>query len=109
KRPHAASARRWIAVRRFAAIGGGRLPQQQTGRADPAQLVERSSGARCRPVGEKRLSSLVVVGSAGDRAACAGDRFAREGQHTMNAVLALEDGTWYRGMSAGAPGEAQGE
>jgi len=27
----------------------------------------------------------------------------------MNAVLALEDGTWYRGVSAGAPGEAQGE
>jgi carbamoyl-phosphate synthase small subunit len=27
----------------------------------------------------------------------------------MNAVLALEDGTWYRGTSAGAPGEAQGE
>ena len=27
----------------------------------------------------------------------------------MNAVLALEDGTWYRGMSAGASGEASGE
>ena len=27
----------------------------------------------------------------------------------MNAVLALEDGTWYRGVSAGAPGEARGE
>jgi carbamoyl-phosphate synthase small subunit len=27
----------------------------------------------------------------------------------MNAVLALEDGTWYRGVSAGAAGEARGE
>ena len=27
----------------------------------------------------------------------------------MNAVLALEDGTWYRGVAAGAHGEAQGE
>jgi carbamoyl-phosphate synthase small subunit len=27
----------------------------------------------------------------------------------MIAVLALEDGTWYRGVSAGAPGEATGE
>jgi len=27
----------------------------------------------------------------------------------MNAVLALEDGTWYRGVSAGATGEARGE
>jgi carbamoyl-phosphate synthase small subunit len=27
----------------------------------------------------------------------------------MNAVLALEDGTWYRGVCAGAPGEASGE
>ena len=27
----------------------------------------------------------------------------------MNALLALEDGTWYRGVSAGAAGEARGE
>ena len=27
----------------------------------------------------------------------------------MNAVLALEDGTWYRGVAAGALGEARGE
>jgi carbamoyl-phosphate synthase small subunit len=27
----------------------------------------------------------------------------------MNAVLALEDGTWYQGVSAGAPGETEGE
>src|SRR5919108_2771863 len=27
----------------------------------------------------------------------------------MNATLALEDGTWYRGVAAGAPGEARGE
>ena len=27
----------------------------------------------------------------------------------MNAVLALEDGTVFRGTSAGAPGEASGE
>src|SRR5215204_6328234 len=27
----------------------------------------------------------------------------------MNAVLALEDGTWYRGVAVGAPGEARGE
>ena len=27
----------------------------------------------------------------------------------MNAVLALEDGTWYRGVAAGAHGEARGE
>jgi carbamoyl-phosphate synthase small subunit len=27
----------------------------------------------------------------------------------MNAVLALEDGTWFRGTAAGAPGEASGE
>src|ERR671915_1075147 len=27
----------------------------------------------------------------------------------MNAVLALEDGTWYRGLAAGASGEARGE
>jgi carbamoyl-phosphate synthase small subunit len=27
----------------------------------------------------------------------------------MNAILALEDGTWYRGIAAGAPGEARGE
>jgi carbamoyl-phosphate synthase small subunit len=27
----------------------------------------------------------------------------------MNAILALEDGTWYRGVAAGAPGEAHGE
>ena len=27
----------------------------------------------------------------------------------MNAILALEDGTWYRGLATGAPGEAQGE
>jgi carbamoyl-phosphate synthase small subunit len=27
----------------------------------------------------------------------------------MNAVLALEDGTWYRGVAAGASGEARGE
>lgn len=27
----------------------------------------------------------------------------------MNAILALEDGTWYRGVAAGAPGEASGE
>ena len=27
----------------------------------------------------------------------------------MNATLALEDGTWYRGVSAGAAGEASGE
>jgi carbamoyl-phosphate synthase small subunit len=27
----------------------------------------------------------------------------------MNAILALEDGTWYAGVSAGAPGETTGE
>ncbi len=27
----------------------------------------------------------------------------------MNATLALEDGTWYRGVSAGAHGETSGE
>lgn len=27
----------------------------------------------------------------------------------MNAILALEDGSWYRGVAAGAPGEARGE
>ena len=27
----------------------------------------------------------------------------------MNAVLALEDGTWFRGISVGAPGESSGE
>ena len=27
----------------------------------------------------------------------------------MNATLALEDGTWYRGVSTGAPGETSGE
>jgi carbamoyl-phosphate synthase small subunit len=27
----------------------------------------------------------------------------------MNATLALEDGSWYRGVAAGAPGEARGE
>jgi carbamoyl-phosphate synthase small subunit len=27
----------------------------------------------------------------------------------MNAILALEDGTWFRGVSAGAPGETAGE
>lgn len=27
----------------------------------------------------------------------------------MNAILALEDGTWYRGVSAGFPGETSGE
>jgi carbamoyl-phosphate synthase small subunit len=27
----------------------------------------------------------------------------------MNATLALEDGSWYRGLAAGAPGEAAGE
>jgi carbamoyl-phosphate synthase small subunit len=27
----------------------------------------------------------------------------------MNAILALEDGTWYQGVSAGAPGETTGE
>jgi carbamoyl-phosphate synthase small subunit len=27
----------------------------------------------------------------------------------MNAILALEDGTWYRGVTAGASGEARGE
>src|ERR1044071_4209114 len=27
----------------------------------------------------------------------------------MNATLALEDGTWYRGVSTGAPGETAGE
>ena len=27
----------------------------------------------------------------------------------MNAVLALENGTWYRGEAAGAPGQTQGE
>ena len=27
----------------------------------------------------------------------------------MNAILALEDGTWYRGIAAGAHGEARGE
>src|SRR3989440_3569079 len=27
----------------------------------------------------------------------------------MNAILALEDGTWYRGVAAGAEGEARGE
>ena len=28
---------------------------------------------------------------------------------TMEAILALEDGTWYRGVAAGAEGEARGE
>ena len=27
----------------------------------------------------------------------------------MNAILALEDGTWYRGVASGAHGEAGGE
>src|SRR5258708_12505555 len=27
----------------------------------------------------------------------------------MNAILALEDGTWYRGVAAGAAGETSGE
>ncbi len=27
----------------------------------------------------------------------------------MNAILALEDGTWYQGVSAGAPGQTEGE
>src|SRR3954451_12713392 len=27
----------------------------------------------------------------------------------MNAILALEDGTWYRGIAAGAEGETRGE
>jgi carbamoyl-phosphate synthase small subunit len=34
---------------------------------------------------------------------------ARTGRLGMNAVLALEDGTWYRGTAAGAAGEARGE
>src|ERR671912_1809232 len=29
--------------------------------------------------------------------------------HSMNALLALEDGTTYRGVAAGAQGEARGE
>src|SRR6186713_3362722 len=34
----------------------------------------------------------------------------RRGQRRrMNAVLALEDGTWYRGVATGASGEARGE
>src|SRR6187399_3254544 len=28
---------------------------------------------------------------------------------SMNATLALEDGSWYRGVAAGAPGETSGE
>ena len=27
----------------------------------------------------------------------------------MNAILALEDGTWFRGTAVGAPGETSGE
>jgi carbamoyl-phosphate synthase small subunit len=27
----------------------------------------------------------------------------------MNAILALEDGTWFQGVSAGAPGHTEGE
>ena len=27
----------------------------------------------------------------------------------MNAILALEDGTWFKGVSAGAPGDTEGE
>ena len=27
----------------------------------------------------------------------------------MNAILALEDGTWFKGVSAGAPGHTEGE
>ena len=27
----------------------------------------------------------------------------------MDAILALEDGTWFRGVAAGAEGEARGE
>ena len=27
----------------------------------------------------------------------------------MNAILALEDGTWFQGVSAGAPGQTEGE
>src|SRR5919106_3833238 len=27
----------------------------------------------------------------------------------MNAILALEDGAWFKGVSAGAPGETSGE
>jgi carbamoyl-phosphate synthase small subunit len=30
-------------------------------------------------------------------------------QRDMEAILALEDGTWFRGAAAGAPGEARGE
>ena len=39
----------------------------------------------------------------------AGCRVARGGHESMNAVLALEDGTWFRGTAAGAEGEAHGE
>src|SRR5688572_19155950 len=47
----------------------------------------------------------------GDRGEC-GARDARacgRVSRAMNAILALEDGTWYRGIAAGAQGEASGE
>src|SRR4029079_4178663 len=59
---------------------------------------------------ERRLSALGHDGgceawrTAARRGLAAGRK--RTG---MNAILALEDGTWFRGVSAGSPGETSGE
>ena len=56
-------------------------------------------------IGYRRWTSSVRV-VAGRTDEC---RRRWSSNNAMNAVLALEDGTWYRGVAAGAHGEARGE
>src|SRR5204862_4687660 len=59
------------------------------------------------PARARRVSALVVVGARRERRPSTGHRVARKVR--MEAVLALEDGTWFRGVAAGADGIATGE
>src|SRR5262249_2689998 len=68
------------------------------------------SGRRARhPSRARRLSSMVVIGARGRERAQPGDGIAGEMTRKMDAILALEDGTWFRGKAAGAEGETRGE
>src|SRR5690606_34933525 len=99
-----------VARRRIAAGRRHRLPGRSPDRRDAA--VDARAGAR-HLSHSTRAERLCAVGHGRAGAARRPDahrRLARAGRHTgMNAVLALEDGTWFQGVSAGAPGETSGE
>src|SRR5262249_2264371 len=94
------------AVGRFAARRRAHISRRPDDRheAPPHALPQRPRARH--PPGARRLPPLVLRDPRRSRRAHARHSLIRE---MINAILALEDGTTFHGISAGADGEARGE